>query len=45
MACSKKAASPPEFLNTHPSDETKIKDMKKFLPEALRFYKQRERSE
>ena len=42
MTGSKKGASPPEFLNTHPSDETRIKNMKKFLPEALRFYKQRE---
>lgn len=30
---------PPEFLSTHPSDETRIADIKKHLPEALQYYK------
>lgn len=30
---------PPEFLSTHPSDQTRINDMKKLLPEALKHYK------
>jgi len=30
--------SPPEFLSTHPSDETRIRKMKQFLPEALKYY-------
>jgi predicted Zn-dependent protease len=30
---------PPEFLSTHPSDETRIADIKKHLPEALKYYK------
>ena len=30
--------SPPEFLSTHPSDETRIKKLKKFMPEALKYY-------
>ena len=34
MAQSKKAA-PPEFLSTHPSDQRRISDIKKHLPEAL----------
>ena len=29
---------PPEFLSTHPSDETRIADIKKHLPEALKYY-------
>lgn len=39
MAAKKGGASPPEFLSTHPSDETRIADIKKHLPEALKFYK------
>ncbi len=30
---------PPEFLSTHPSNSTRIKNLKKFLPEALKYYK------
>lgn len=30
---------PPEFLSTHPSDATRIADIKKELPEALQYYK------
>lgn len=30
---------PPEFLSTHPSDETRVANLRKFLPEALKLYK------
>jgi len=30
---------PPEWLSTHPSDATRIADIKKHLPEALSYYK------
>lgn len=30
---------PPEFMSTHPSDEKRIKELKKFLPEAMKYYK------
>ncbi len=30
---------PPEFLSTHPSDQTRINDIRKELPEALQYYK------
>lgn len=30
--------SSPEFLSTHPSDDTRIKQIKDFLPEALKYY-------
>jgi len=33
-------AKPPEFLSTHPSDKTRIENLKKFLPEAIQYYKQ-----
>ncbi|MCZ8353585.1 MAG: M48 family metallopeptidase [Cyclobacteriaceae bacterium] len=30
---------PPEFMSTHPSDETRIKDLQAAMPEALKYYK------
>ena len=39
MAAGKQGGSPPEFLSTHPSDQTRIEDIKKELPEALSYYK------
>ena len=30
---------PPEYLSDHPSDETRIKDLQGWLPEALSYYK------
>jgi len=32
--------TPPEFLSTHPSNETRINDLKKLIPEAMQYYKQ-----
>ncbi len=31
--------APAEFLSTHPSHETRIKDLKEFMPEAMKYYK------
>ena len=31
--------APPEFLSTHPSNETRIKDLKGWIPEAMKYYK------
>ena len=31
--------SPPEFLSTHPSPDTRINDLKAKIPEAMTFYK------
>lgn len=39
MAKLKGGAAPPEFLSTHPSDQTRIKDIKKHLPDAMKYYK------
>ena len=36
---SKGGAKIPEFLSTHPSDKNRIEEMKKFLPEAKKYYK------
>ncbi len=35
-------ASPPEFLSTHPSNETRTRKLKKFMPEAMKYYNQSE---
>jgi predicted Zn-dependent protease len=35
-------ASPPEFLSTHPSDETRIRKLSQFMPEALKYYTSRD---
>ena len=29
----------PEFLSTHPADETRVKNLQAFLPEAMKYYK------
>lgn len=29
---------PPEFLSTHPSDETRISNLNKWMPEAMKYY-------
>lgn len=31
--------APPEFLSTHPSDETRIRKLTQFMPAALKYYK------
>lgn len=40
MADNKGGQAPPEFMSTHPSDETRIRQIKEKLPEALGYYKQ-----
>ncbi|PWU17212.1 MAG: peptidase M48 family protein [Candidatus Rokuibacteriota bacterium] len=35
---SKGQSRPPEFLSTHPSDETRIRQIESWLPEALQYY-------
>jgi predicted Zn-dependent protease len=38
MAQMKDGKAPPEFLSTHPSDEARIKKIKEFIPEAMKYY-------
>lgn len=30
---------PPEFMSTHPSHDTRIKDLNEWMPEAMQYYK------
>jgi predicted Zn-dependent protease len=39
MAASKQGGQPPEFLSTHPSDQTRINDITSWIPEAMKYYK------
>jgi predicted Zn-dependent protease len=39
MAQMKGGQAPPEFVSTHPSDETRIKNIKALMPEAMQYYK------
>lgn len=36
---SKTGGSAPQLLSTHPSDESRIKDIKAYMPKAMKFYK------
>lgn len=39
MSASSGGQSPPEFTSTHPSHETRIKDLKANMPKAMEYYK------
>ncbi|MBW1980556.1 MAG: M48 family metallopeptidase [Deltaproteobacteria bacterium] len=42
MAAEKKGKAPPEFLSTHPSDETRIRKIEELIPEAMKYYRRQE---
>jgi predicted Zn-dependent protease len=39
MSSEKKGGAPPQFLSTHPSDQSRIENIKKLIPEAMTYYK------
>ncbi|RCH56495.1 M48 family peptidase [Mucilaginibacter hurinus] len=39
MAAAKQGGAPPEFLSTHPSDATRIRNIERAIPEAMKYYK------
>ena len=39
MSDEKGGAAPPEFMSTHPSDATRIRQINEKLPEAMKYYK------
>lgn len=39
MSAMKSGSAPPEFLSTHPSDQTRIEDLRKEMPEAMKYYR------
>lgn len=39
MAAKGGGQAPPEFLSSHPSQQSRIEDTKAFIPEAMKYYK------
>jgi len=39
MSAGKQGAAPPEFLSTHPADETRIRNLENQMPEAMSYYR------
>lgn len=38
MSAASGGQAPPEFMSTHPSSDTRISNLQKWMPEALRYY-------
>ena len=40
MAAQKGGKTTPEFLSTHPADATRIQNIQRLIPEAMKYYRQ-----
>lgn len=38
MAAQSKGGTPPQFLSTHPAHQTRINDLKNYMPKAMKYY-------
>jgi len=38
MSAASNGQKPPEFLSTHPSDQTRINNLNKWIPQAMKYY-------
>ncbi len=43
MSANNKGGAPPEFLSTHPSDRTRIRQIKELIPKAMKYYSPKKR--
>jgi len=41
MTAKANGSKPPEILSTHPSDQTRMNNLRKWIPEAMKYYKPR----
>jgi predicted Zn-dependent protease len=41
MSAGARGSGPPEFLSTHPSGETRVRQLQEWMPEALAAYRSR----
>jgi predicted Zn-dependent protease len=39
MAALSGGQAPPEFMSTHPSSETRVRDLNNWMPDAMKYYK------
>jgi len=39
MEAASQGNKPPEFLSTHPSENTRMTNLRKWMPEAMKYYK------
>ena len=41
-ALSRGQKKPPEWLSTHPTDDTRLADIRNWVPQAMKYYRRRD---